>query len=577
MSKRVGVGVGAAALVVALAGGGYALLLASANDAVERSFAQFRASLPPGAVFSHGPYEIDLLQRSVTVTEPSIDFQGYNRLGLLRAERAMVLGLEPGETETRAAEILFEQVEMTGPSDTISPLVVQRVVARDVAISGEPVDLREGLLATSVRQLTASELDLSRDDVTFSLQQFALSDLDSGRLGELQVDDLRFESAGSDDRERLLLDSVSLAGLDLTKVLEQTEPLASRDWRSGIRLAGLQELRAAGLELSVDHLEVTLDGLLVEDVDDAELGEIRLSGLAMENSDPTESWELTGGLFSFEGLEVSPLLSLSPRQLAGSSEEEAFERALVVTQQTFANLMGYAVEDLRFETARFPGAVELAAFRLTDPQIIDDRVVGGLSELVGFSFPFDPAMSVLANRIWSRLDLEDRLVISVRGDQRYDPATSSFSTWQDVTLHDMVELRLSGRLGNLAEPLHTGMSELDLQVALLGATLGEAEVVVTDLGILRPALQVMADAQGVTLEQLVGQWVVTGAEAAQALQVGPVALEALEAFESFLLEAGRFQVALAPAEDVPLLLLGAAGSPAAVLDLVNPSFTVLAD
>ena len=158
MSKRVWVGVGAAALVVALAGGGYALLLASANDAVERSFAQFRASLPPGAVFSHGPYEIDLLQRSVTVTEPSIDFQGYNRLGLLRAERAMVLGLEPGETETRAAEILFEQVEMTGPSDTISPLAVQRVVARDVAISGEPVDLREGLLATMSPSACSSSL-----------------------------------------------------------------------------------------------------------------------------------------------------------------------------------------------------------------------------------------------------------------------------------------------------------------------------------------------------------------------------------------------------------------------------------
>lgn len=577
MSKRVWVGVGAAALVVALAGGGYALLLASANDAVERSFAQFRASLPAGAVFSHGPYEIDLLERSVSVAAPSIDFNGYGRLGRLSAERAHVLGLEPGETETRAAEVLFDGVEMTDPGGVLSSVTLQQVVARDVAVSGQPADLREGLLATRVGQLTASEIDVSRDEVAASLQQLTLADLDGGRLEGAEFDSLRFESPGADERGQLALESLSLSGLDLTAVLEQAEPLASGDWRSAVRLADLEQLRADTVDLAVDHLQVTLDELLIEEVDDAELGRIRLVDLALDNEDPASAWNLTGGLLSFEGFEISPLLSLPPRQLAASSEEEAFERAFAVTQQIVANLMGYAVEEIRFETDRFPGAVELAGFRLIDPQIIDGRVVGGLSELEGFSFPFDPAMSVFANRIWSQLGLEDRLVISLRGDQRYDPATSSFSTWQDVTLHDMLELRLSGRLGNLAGPLHAGMSELDLQVALLGATLGEAEVIVTDLGLLRPALEVMAEGQGVTAERLVDQWILTGAEAAQAFQLGPIALEALEAFEVFLLEAGRLQVVLAPAEDVPLLLLGAAGSPAAALDLVNPSISVLAE
>ncbi|WP_421709969.1 hypothetical protein [Algihabitans sp.] len=577
MSKRVWVGGGAAALVVALAGGGYALLLASANDAVERSFAQFRASLPAGAVFSHGPYEIDLLERSVSVASPSIDFNGYGRLGRLSAERAHVLGLEPGETETRAAEVLFDGVEMTDPGGVLSSVTLQQVVARDVAISGQPADLREGLLATRVGQLTASEVGLSRDDVVVSLQQLTLADLDGGRLGTAELDDLRFESRGADEHARFAFGSLSLAGLDLTAMLEQAEPLASGDWRSAVRLADLEQLRAAAVDLAVDHQQVTLEELVIEEVDDAKLGRIRLVDLAVDNDGPASGWDLTAGLLSLEGFEISPLFSLSPRQLAASSDEEIFERTDAVAQQIAANLMGYAVEEIRFETDRFPGAVELAGFRLTDPQIIDGRVVGGLTEIERFSFPFDPAMSVFANRIWSELELEDRLAISLRGDQRYDPATSSLSTWQDVTLHDMLELRLSGRLGSLAGPLHAGMSQLDLQVALLGATLGEAEVIVTDLGLLRPALEVMAEGQGVTAEQLVGQWIVIGAEAARTFQLGPVALEALEAIEVFLLEAGRLQVALAPVEEVPLLLLGAAGSPAAALDLVNPSISVLAE
>ena len=167
MSKRAWVGLSAAALVVALAGGSYALLLSSVNDAIERSFAEFRASLPPGAVFTHGPYDVDLLARSVTLASPTVDFNGYGGMGVLSAAEALVLGLEPDQGETRASQVLLTAVSLTDPSDAGNALTVESVEARDVMIAGDPADLQQALLATTLGSLQAEGFALASDELVF--------------------------------------------------------------------------------------------------------------------------------------------------------------------------------------------------------------------------------------------------------------------------------------------------------------------------------------------------------------------------------------------------------------------------
>ncbi|WP_162906553.1 hypothetical protein [Algihabitans albus] len=485
MSKRAWVGLSAAVLVIAVAGGGYALLLSSANDAVERNIAQFRDSLPAGAVFTHGAYDVDLLERSVTMASPTVDFNGYGGLGVWTAAQAVVSGLEPDETETRAARILLEDVSL---SELDGSLRLEVVEAQDVVIAGDPLDLRSGLLQTRIASLRAGGLEAAAGDVTFALGELLMTEVDGGKLGDLRFDDLTIETREPEDRINL-----------------------------------------------------------------------------------------TVGFFSAADLDLSPLISLTPTELAAVPDQQAFDFAVELGRDMVSGLTGYAIEQLRFESAGLPELMELAALRLTDAQIIDGQVVGGFSELRGLSIPLGPIVPSDAMPIFSSLSPQDRLSLSASLDQRYDPAAESLSFVQDVVLHDLFELEIALRLGNITSPPHLRMSELDLQVTMLSASLDEADAVLTDLGLLQPALEVFAAQRGLTEEELIGQLIVDAAEAVQALQLGAPGLQAVQALEAFLLDTGRLRIVLAPREETPLLSFGLARTPSDVMELLNPSFTVLTD
>ena len=573
MSKRAWVGLSAAALVVALAGGSYALLLSSVNDAIERSFAEFRASLPPGAVFTHGPYDVDLLARSVTLASPTVDFNGYGGMGVLSAAEALVLGLEPDQGETRASQVLLTAVSLTDPSDAGNALTVESVEARDVMIAGDPADLQQALLATTLGSLQAEGFALASDELVFSLQELTLTDMDRGRLGGFGLRDFTLDVEHPTDDALIVLQSLSMSGLDLSEMLLQADVAEAVDWRGGLLAAELESLQADGVALGSGTLSIAFGDLQIAEVAAGRLGAFRVSDVLVEETGPSDPGKLTLDLFSVATVDLSPFLTQPPPGLDGLSDAEAFDLGFQFGMGLATSLTGFVLEGLRLETPELGGPVELAALRLTDPQIVDGRVVGGFSEMQGLSIPFDPGISAQARRLWSLLELEDRLVISATADQRYDSQAETLSAAHTVTLHDMLELDFAVRLGNLETAPHAGMSEADLQVALLAATLGGAELVLTDLGLLRPAIEVYASQAGLSPEELIGQLVVNGAEAVRAFQIGPAGLEALRAAETFLLEAGSLQVVLAPAEDVPLLMLGIAETPADTLELLNPSFT----
>lgn len=573
MSKRAWVGLSAAALVIALAGGGYALLLSSVNDAVERSFAQFRASLPPGAVFTHGPYDVDLLARSVTLASPAVDFNGYGGMGVLSAAEAVVLGLEPDEGETRAGQIVLTTVSLNDPAGSGDALTVESVEARDVVISGEPADLRQGLLATTLGSLQANDFALATDELVFSLQALTLTEMDRGRLGGFGLRDFMLDVEHPTDDALIVAQSLSMSGLDLSDMLLQAEAAEAIDWRLGLLAAELESFQADGLEIGSETLSIALGDLQIADVAEGRLGAFRMSDLLAEQTGPLNPGKLTVDSFSLASVDLSPFFTLPSQSLDGLSDMEAFELGFEFGMGLAQTLTGFALEGVRLETPNLGSPVEMAALRLSDPQVVDGVVVGGLSELEALSFPFDPGISAQARRLWSLLELEDRLVISATADQRYDAETESLLAANTITLHDMLELEVAFRLGNLDAPIHAGLSEADLQVALLAATLGEAELVLSDLGLLRPAIEVFASESGLSPEELVGQFMISGAEVVRAFQIGPAGLEALRAAETFMLEAGSFQIVLAPAEEVPLLLLGIAETPADTLELLNPSFT----
>lgn len=478
MSRRAWFGIGAAVLVVGLAGGAYALLLASANEAVERSIAQFRAGLPVGASFAHGSYEVDLLERAVAMQAPVLDFEGAGGFGELRAARARISGLEPEGEETRAARVVFEEVRLTDAADPDLALTGERIVVDDLIVTGQPADAVAAALAT--------------------------------RLGSLRIEGLAFATADA--------------------------------------------------ELSVREI-------LAQDVVGGRIGELRQRDLALAVTGP-HGGRVTLGSFALSGLETADLLTLDPVR-ATEMDQDA---VIALAGRILAGLGGLAAEDLRIEADSLSGPIELAALRFSEPLVYEGRLVGGRSELVDLSLPLEPEIRAEVERRLPGLPLSERLVVSAEGRQSYDAEANRFALEQSIRLHDLAAAQLAFHLGNVDQPPHPGLSEADMQVLLLGATLAGAEVALTDLGLLRPALAAYGAERGMTAAEA-RRWIL--GEVARGLRMmrfGPRSEELLSALETFLEDSGELRVSLVPAEQVPLLMLGVVEEPSAAIDLLNPRF-----
>ncbi len=478
MSRRAWFGIGAAVLVVGLAGGGYALLLTSANEAVERSIAQFRDGLPPGASFGHGSYEVDLLERAVAMQAPVLDFEGAGGFGELRAARARITGLEPEAEQTRAARVVFEEVRLTDAADPDLALTGERIVVDDLLVTGQPADAVAAVLATQIGSLRIDGLAFATADAELSVRETVAQDVVGGRVGELRHSDLALAVTGPDGG-RMTLGSFALSGLDTTELL-------------------------------------TLDPARANEMDQ------------------------------------DAVVALAGRILGG--------------------LGGFAAENLRIEADSLSGAIELAALRFSDPVVYDRHLVGGRSELVDLSLPLEPEIRAEVERRLPGLPLSERLVVSAEGRQSYDAEADRFALDQSIRLHDLAAAQLALDLGNVDPPPHAGLSEADMQVLLLGATLAGAEVALTDLGLLRPALAAYGAQRGMT-EAEARRWIL--GEVARGLRMmrfGPRSDELLSALETFLEDSGELRVSLTPAEHVPLLMLGVVDEPSAAIDLLNPRF-----
>jgi hypothetical protein len=479
MGKRAWIGVAAAVLVVVVAGGGYALLLKSANDAVERSLAQFRAGLPAGASFAHGGYEVDLLDRSVVIAEPVVDFDGTQGLETATAAEVRVSGLEPDEARTRAARVELLDVRLVDAAEPSTSVAYDRLTASDVVVEGQPQDLPTAVRATYVGLLQVDGMSVETEGVTLSVGATRLEKVTAGRIGESRQTDVTLSVAGPEG------------------------------------------------------------------------GEARLREL------------------SLSGLDLSELLAVTPEQAAAMTEEQG----MAMASRLLASLTGIRLQDFRLRLTGLDAPIELASLTMSDPQVYQGYLVGGRSELVGLSIPMGAGFLAELRSQAPDIPLGERLTISAEGVQRYEAQEGGLRFDQRVTLQDLAQLEVSLDLGNLGAPPHAGMSEADLQVLMLGAALRGAEVTVTDLGLLEPALAAVAAEEGTTPEALVRRLVFDVSRGLRAMAVGPAGEELVAALEDFLTEGGRLRLSLAPAEAVPLLLVGSVEAPSAAVELLNPSFT----
>jgi hypothetical protein len=481
MSKRAWVGISAAVLLLVVAGVGYALLLRSANEAVEGALARFEAQLPPGGSLTYAGYEVDLLERSVVLDSPVLNLAGQGGFAEASAARAVVMGLEPDPTETRARLATLTDVRLVDAADPDRVLTAARIEVQDLRMPGGVRTAAEALAAAEIGDVRLTGIGFVLPEVEMALESLNLSGLKGGRLERIGLNGLSVEVLDPAGAGGLQLDRFALEGLDLGPVL--------RDLDAHGRVA------------------------------------------------------------------LAP--NLPGRMLVG--------------------LRGLSLEGLRLETRDLPGPLELARAAFTEPQVVDGRLVGGRGEMRDLVVPLGGELTRPLRFFLPGLPLGERVTVSMTASQRYDSRGAKLTLDQNLEVRDLVDIGYAVALGNVATPPHPGMSEIELQAAMLGAALAEGEVVVRDRGLVRPLLESLAARAGQPVEAYVAGLVDQLRRNLALLEVGAAADEAVGAVQAFLSDPQALRVAVDPDESVPLLLLAAAGTPRDAIALLQPKITAAAD
>jgi len=273
MSRKAWIAIGAAVTLLVVAGGGYALLLRSADEAVANAIAQLRADLPPGASFEHGPYDVDLLERSVVIETPVLDMGGQGGIGEIAAQRLLLSGLEPDAEEVRAARVIFETVRMQDAARPALSLRAESLELFDAVVPARGGDWRQTLVAARVGSARVAGLAFDAPNAVLALEEVRLDGYDRGNVGDIALEGLSVETRETGEDVAAELGSLALSGLDFRALLAlSADEAAGLDEAVALQLVdsvfkGLTGFEMLDLKVDVAGIEsaYTLSRLALED------------------------------------------------------------------------------------------------------------------------------------------------------------------------------------------------------------------------------------------------------------------------------------------------------------------------
>jgi hypothetical protein len=512
-------------VIVALGlGGAGALAQASAEREVTAALERLRASFGPGATLTIASREVDPLGGRLRLSGVSLE-DGTRRL---RVDSATLLGV----TEARLGRLELRGLAMTDQGDT--RITAQRLTLAGLTLPAPGESFTFGTLRLVQGEVERFALE-APGGLGMTAQSASVEGLVPGRVRNLRVDGLRADRAG-DRPVTVALGRIALAGFSFPDPSDQPAPTAFT-----LEAATLEAL---ALATPSDGLSITLERMGLRDAVPGRLAEIGLDHLAV--AAPMAA--LGRGAYRLARLEMAGLdwvgviAALARQGSAPEPQPDIVQRflaeglSLTLEGRDLATIGRIASSGLTDSTGLSTGSLTVEDLRLALPE-------GAAPPLAAMGY----------GKIRGEADSEGL----VQGD-------SAFLSMA-IRLPEAASLAVATHAVGLPDPSQLRGTSDESLAALLQARLAAFSLTLTDQGLIDRAATWMGDQRGQTAARVREDW----AQMAQTLSLPGVPLPPRgaaaaqdpfapmrDAITAFLRGGGTLDVAMRPADPIPLAELG---------------------